>query len=212
MRQRTGSKWILPLLIVSLVLLAGVTGTSLYMMGPEKVGRVLFKYVGRPILKRIASIVGEESAKPTGPNCSAVNSPNATVNCGTKQTHANEVSKTETQVADAGDQFEVSSAKRADPPVSERWPQAPKSYSEPSWLPNAETPLNIFSGPRWPRVPPWLYGYAIDYFVQGEGEGDEPVLLTVWISCSEKPSSPRVAELCGSSPKYRKTHHLVRKW
>jgi hypothetical protein len=213
-RKSSGGKAISALLIVSFVLLVGGTGTFLYLMGPEKAGRVLFKYVGPVILKKITSIVGETSPNTTGPNCSAVNSPNATINCGTKDAHANETPKTETRVADGDDQFKAPSPKTVDPPVSERWPQAPipKSYSEPSWLPGPEAPFNFPSAPHWSKPPPWIYAYAIDYFVQGEGDGDEPVISTVWISCSEKPWSPRVAELCGSTPQYRKTHHLVRKW
>jgi hypothetical protein len=61
------------------------------------------------------------------------------------------------------------------------------------------------------NVHPSNYAYAIDFVVQGDGEENGKV-HTIWIKCSEKPSSRRVAQLCASSAQYRTQHHLVRKW
>jgi len=60
---------------------------------------------------------------------------------------------------------------------------------------------------EFPKVNSWDFGYAVDYYAQGDGE-DEAVKETIWLSCVTPGPKPAI---CLETPEYRRTHHLHRK-
>lgn len=196
-------------MILGGVLAAAISGVGYVIgaIGPSSAGHAIVEHIGRPLLKRIHTALEGDSAH-VGNHCSAVNSPNAVVHCGPEEPEPNS-KKGETQLADAGERPTITSSIA----FSERWPELRDALvARPNRAPDMDVPTSAPRPTERRKLPPWHYAYAIDYFVQGEGEGDEATLYTVWIRCDEPPSSKRVAELCAASPEYRRTHHLVRKW
>jgi hypothetical protein len=185
------------------VLIIGACG-ALYWAGPEKLDAWL-KAAG-PILDKIIAFTSEKSTNVPANSCVIIYSPNAS--CGAKDDH------TVARLVAVDDQ---------------RAPRGPLASPQPTSLPAIPPPntsvkrgsevapktqLPLRKTAHWKKVPYWFYSYAIDSLVRSEGDEGEPVVHTVWIRCSEKPWSGRVAELCGekSSPEYRRTHHLRRSY
>jgi hypothetical protein len=184
-----------------------------YLLGavsPEKVGRGIIDHIGRPLAKKIASAF-EGGATHAANHCSAVNSPGAVVNCGPKESESKKSdNKVEPEIADATGKLSVH-IDQSGSSFAGRWPQENDPETAEHSLPPKESPPQQKPEQRVAKkLPPWHYAYAIDYYIKSEGDDGEPELVTIWISCAEKPSSPRVAELCAETPEHRKKHHLLR--
>jgi hypothetical protein len=185
---------------VSIVII-GACG-ALYWAGPEKLDAWI-KAAG-PILEKIIAYAGEKSTNAPVNSCQIINSPYAT--CGAKDDH------TVAQLVTTVDQL----ASRGTPaePQTTSFPTVPPPNTpvKPGLEVAPKTQLPLRKTAHSKKMPYWFYAYAIDSVIRSEGDEGESLVLTVWIRCSEKPWSSRVAELCGetSSPEYRRTHHLRR--